>query len=344
MRIAVDSRELRDKPTGVGRYLAEILSAWEQLPAARGHDTVLCAPMAAMPAGTRWEQLTLPGLVRNAKADVLFAPGYTGPLRCPVPMVLTVHDVSFVAHPEWFRWREGIRRRTLTRLSAQRAARVLTVSEFSKREIAQGLGIDSGKIEVIYSGVTSLSRSLRTDPEPLVLYVGSIFNRRRIPELIEGFARLAHRRGDVRLEIVGDNRTTPPIAVDSLVQATGVADRIRVHPYLTDDELASLYSRAGTFAFLSEYEGFGLPPLEALGAGIPIVVLDTPVAREIYGEAALYIERADPAFVESALERSLFDEAERQRVLSAAQDLLPRYSWRDCAATVLHALENAGHS
>lgn len=368
MRIAVDARELRGKPTGVGRYLAEILAAWAQLPAARAHDVILLTPDVAsgLPdvasgfsrkgnGGTLWEQLTLPGLVRKARADVLFAPGYTGPLRCPVPMVLTVHDVSFAAHPEWFRWREGLRRRTLTRLSAQRASRVLTVSEFSKREIVQGLGISPGKIEVIYSGVTSLSsvgRALSGSPartqqgsrhmdEHLVLFVGSIFNRRHIPELIEGFARLARRRSDVRLEVVGDNRTTPQVPVESLVRATGVADRIRVRPYVPDDELASLYNRAGAFAFLSEYEGFGLTPLEALGAGIPIVVLDTPVAREIYGDAALYVDGPNPALIETALERALVDEASRERVLTAARALLPRYSWRDCAARVLDVLVTA---
>jgi glycosyltransferase involved in cell wall biosynthesis len=289
--------------------------------------------------GTMWEQLTLPRLVGKAKADVLFAPGYTGPLRCPAPMVLTIHDVSFVAHPEWFRWREGLRRRTLTRLAARRAVRVLTVSEFSKREIAQRLEIDPAKVQAIYSGVTSLdaARAL-TAREPLVLSVGSIFNRRHIPELIEGFARLARRRGDARLEIVGDNRTTPPIAVDAIVQRTGLGDRIRVRQYVTDEELASLYSRARAFAFLSEYEGFGLTPLEALGAGIPGVMLDTPVAREIFGEAALYVDRPEPALIETALETALIDEGARQRVLGAARNLLPRYSWRDCAAKVLDVL------
>lgn len=341
MRIAVDARELKGRRTGVGRYLSEILAAWEQLPAARAHDVILCAPGPGANAGTLWEQLSLPGLVRKSRADVLFAPCYSGPLRCPVPMVLTVHDVSFVAHPEWFRWKEGVRRRTLTRLSAKRASRVLTVSEFSKREIVRGLGVDPAKVDVIYSGLTSLAPSTGSADAPVVLYVGSIFNRRHVPSLIDGFARLARRRPEVRLEIVGDNRTAPPIALDAIVQEARVAGRIQVRAYVPDDELASLYGRARAFAFLSEYEGFGLTPLEALGAGIPIVVLDTPVGREIYGEAAVYVERPDPTLVEAALERALFDEATRQRVLSAARDLLPRYSWRDCAACVLQVLETA---
>src|SRR5262245_16956611 len=172
MRIAIDARELGGKSTGVGRYLSEILAAWTSFAAAAAHEFVLCAPAAvdlgraaALPItsaiapghGTLWEQITLPRLLARIRPDVLFAPAYTGPIRSAVPMVVTVHDVSFAAHPEWFSWREGLRRRVLTRLAAQRAARVLTVSDFSKNEIVRHLGIRGDKVEVIYSGATSLN-------------------------------------------------------------------------------------------------------------------------------------------------------------------------------------------
>jgi glycosyltransferase involved in cell wall biosynthesis len=317
--------------------------------------------------------------VRQTNADVLFAPGYTAPLLCRVPIVVAIHDVSFAAHPEWFAWREGQRRRTLTRLSALRAARVLTISEFSKREIAVRLGIKADKIDVIYPGVTSLMPAARaftagspprtparwgaireadrqgpprtteivetdrqgpprSSTDNLILYVGSLFNRRHIPELIEGFARLARKRTDVRLEIVGDNRTAPRVEIDGLAAASGAGDRIALRSYVPDNALAALYGRARAFVFLSEYEGFGLTPLEALGAGIPIVVLDTPVARELYGSAALYVERPEPGLIEAALERILGDQAERARILAAAPDRLARYSWRACAEQVLDVL------
>ncbi len=362
MRIAVDARELRGQPTGVGRYLSQTLAAWKALPEAATHDVVLCAPEGES-AGTRWEQLTLPGLIRRAGADVFFAPGYTGPLRCPVPMVLAVHDVSFSAHPEWFSPREGIRRRLLTRWSAQRASRVITISEFSKSEIVEHLGVAPGKVEVIYPGVSSLAdhkgppRSDGEGPpysaqgpearafmarEPLILYVGSVFNRRHVPELIDGFSRLARRHPDARLEIVGDNRTTPRLDLEALARTSGVGDRIGLRSYISDEALAVLYGRARTMAFLSDYEGFGLTPLEALAAGVPIVVLDTPVAREIYGAAAIAVERPDPAAIDAALERALFDEAERARMLAAAAALLPRYSWLESARRTLQTLVTCG--
>ena len=143
MRIAIDARELQGHATGVGTYLSGILTEWATLPAAAEHEVILCKPDST--GGTWWEQRILPRLVREAKADVLFAPGYTAPLFSGVPTVVAIHDVSFAAHPEWFGWREGMRRRTLTRLSAERAARVLTISEFSKREIVTHLGISAGQ-------------------------------------------------------------------------------------------------------------------------------------------------------------------------------------------------------
>lgn len=345
MRIAIDSRELRGYPTGVGRYLGQLMAVWKTLPEAQAHEFILCAPRDG--GGTLWEQIALPRLVRRARADVLFAPGYSGPVRCPVPMVVAIHDVSFAAHPEWFHWKEGFRRRTVTRLSARRAARVLTISEFSKREIVRHLDVDASKVDVIYPGVTAIASGARRSLRPLdptILFVGSIFNRRHVPELIEGFARLARRTPRIRLEIVGDNRTTPRVDLGVLAARSGVVDRIALQSYVADDELSALYRRARAFVFLSDYEGFGLTPIEALAAGLPIVVLDTPIAREIYGNAALYVERPEPALIEDALERALTDEGERAQTLAIAPGVLARYSWETCARRVLDVLTNAGRT
>src|SRR5215207_784114 len=168
MRVAIDARELTGKPTGVGRYLAQILTAWGELSGAAAHEYVLCSP----------EPIVVPGTLR---ASVMTSPG---------PMVITIHDVSFAAHPEWFSWREGLRRRWVTRLAARRAAKIITVSDFSKREIVRHLHVPAAKVDVIYSGLTTLPAPPTGTREPVVLYVGSLFNRRHIPELVEGFSQL----------------------------------------------------------------------------------------------------------------------------------------------------------
>jgi glycosyltransferase involved in cell wall biosynthesis len=361
MRIAIDARELAGQPTGVGRFLGEILREWAHMPEAAEHEFVYCAPAELVEpfgqgrveiepgSGTLWEQRALPRLARRAQADLLFCPGYTGPMFGDVPLVVAIHDVSFAAHPEWFRWREGLRRRLVTRRAARRAARVITISEFSRAEIVEHLGVPASNIDVIYPGVSRLGAGADAQgppgseqaAQPLVLYVGSIFSRRHVPETIRGFARLARRHPALRFTIVGDNRTFPPVRLEQVIDNTEQGERVVARPYVSDGELADLYRRAQAFVFLSEYEGFGLTPLEALAAGIPVVVLDTPVAREVYGEAAIYVTAPDPRLIERALEEALFDEQARGRVLAAAPGVLGRYSWRACAREVLNVLVRA---
>lgn len=360
MRIAIDARELTGRPTGVGRYLSEILAAWTTLPAAAAHEFVLCAteeidtrPFGGLQlsvsvrggTGTLWEQSVLPRLVRAAAADVLFSPAYTAPLLLNVPSVVALHDVSFAAHPEWFTWHEGARRRLIAGLSARRARRVLTISEFSKREIATRLRVTADHISVIYPGLTRIAGHSSTSAqapagEQSILYVGSIFNRRHVPDLIDAFAIIAGQRPDLHLEIVGENRTSPHIDLDAAAARSGIANRIHMRSYVGNEELARLYARATGFAFLSEYEGFGLTPLEALGAGIPVLVLDTPIAREIYGEAAVYAASPAPDVVARGLEE-LLDGKRREALLRAASRVVARYRWDTCAAGVLEVLTGA---
>ncbi len=340
-------------PTGVGRYLAGLLEAWADDAAASRHTFVLYAhqdvpvplrnaELRIVPGapGTGWEQLTLPVAVRQDRLDVFFAPGYTAPLRLPIPIVLTVHDISFVAHPEWFRWKEGLRRRTLTRWSSRRANLVLTVSNTSRQEIISFFNLPPERVRRIYSGVVPLTSRAAASSDPLVLYVGSILNRRHLPDLIRAFKRIARAHANTRLEIVGDNRTYPHEDLHAVAAAEGVASHVGIRAYVPDDTLADFYGRARAFACLSEYEGFGIPPLEALSAGVPSVLTDTGVAREICGDAALYVPNGDIRSITGALETLLFDEATRARLLRAAPSVLARYTWQRAAAETLAALES----
>jgi glycosyltransferase involved in cell wall biosynthesis len=272
--------------------------------------------------------------------DILFAPGYTAPLRLRCPSVLIVHDVSFFAHPEWFSWREGLRRRWLTRASARRAARVVTVSEFSASEIEHWLGVPRSRIVVVPHGAPVAGDAAGKPRQPIVLFVGSLFNRRRLPELIDGFARAHARLAGARLILVGDNRTSPPVDPRALANNAGVAGAVDWREYVTDDELAGLYDSARVFAFLSDYEGFALTPMEALAHGAPLVLLDTPVGREIYESAARFVPpRADA--IGDALTALLTDDAAHGDLVAAGQRLLGRYSWDRAAARVLEVLEQS---
>ncbi len=355
MRIAVDARELCGHPTGVGRYLSRVLHEWGLDESARTHRYILYAhdPVSLPPGlpgevrvlrgsgGTRWEQVTLSAALSADAPDVLFAPGYSAPLRARVPVALTIHDVSFLAHPEWFPWRERLRRRVLTAASARRAAVVLTDSAFSAREIAARTGVAVDRVRLIPLGVDPVAPAAGESRSPIILFVGSIFRRRHVPDLIAAFGQLAAVRRDLRLEIVGEDRSFPPEPLQAMMEASGASGRIAQRAWVTDAELRVLYARARVFVFLSEYEGFGLTPLEALSAGVPPVVLDTPVAREIYGPAARFVPRGDIAGTVAAIAALLDDTPERQQVLDAAPAVLGRYDWARTARQTLEAIVEA---
>ena len=369
MRIGVDARELGGKATGAGRYLAGLLQQWAADERARAHEFLLYAhqpialsldarrfPTRQVPGtgGWRWEQLRLPRVAMTDHLDVWFAPAYTAPLRLDVPTVAAIHDISFVAHPEWFRMREGVRRRWLTLQTARAARAVVTISEFTKRELIEWLDVPAAKIHVIPPGIDGLSevaqpraaiaglKPCATTAKSNVLFVGSIFNRRHVPDLIRAFGPIARAHPGAALDIVGDNRSYPHEDLRRTIEGEALSTIVQWHEYVTDEQLRELYAQARAFAFLSEYEGLGLTPLEALTAGVPPVLLDTAVARESCGDAALYVRPHDLSAVTHALEAVLFDEATRARLLAAAPAALARYSWPRAARETLAVLEAAG--
>lgn len=356
--IGIDARELAGQPTGVGRYIAGVLHQWaagefphrlrlflhtpppewiRRLPL----DMTLDISPATV-AGTWWEQTTLPAAARRAGIDVLWSPAYTAPLRAHCPVVLLVHDVSFFAQPSGFRRREGLRRRWITRASARRAAVVMTVSEFSANEIDRWLGVPRDQVQLAPQGAPEW----RGGPDaaaraPLVLSVGTLFSRRHLPELLQAFAQVLPAVPDARLVVVGSNQTHPRIDPAALAGALGVANRVTFRDYVSDEELDGLYHSARVFAFLSDYEGFAMTPMEAAARGVPAVMLDTPVAREVYGEAAVRVPLSVPD-VAAALTRLLSDDQAHAAQVQAARARLSRFSWHHTADITRKALERAG--
>ena len=356
MRIGIDARELCGRATGVGRYLGGLVREWAADPAALQHEFVLYAPeplavavdaarfttrIVAGAPGTWWEQVRLPRIADDDRLGVFFAPAYTAPLDIDAPSVVAIHDLSFVAHPEWFRIREGMRRRWLTRQSAARARAVVTISEFSRGELIDLLGVPDTRIHVIPPGLGPQASGLGLQVSDFglrVLFVGSIFNRRHVPDLIRAFGPIAQAHANATLDIVGDNRSFPREDLGQTISAESLQARVHWHEYLADAQLQDFYARARAFGFLSEYEGLGLTPLEALAAGVPSVLLDTPVARESCGDAALYVPVNDRRAATRALEAVLFDEATRSRLLGAAPAVLTKYDWARAARETLAVL------
>jgi glycosyltransferase involved in cell wall biosynthesis len=357
LHIGIDAREIVGKPTGVGRYVTETIAAWSRnatlphrftlfLPSPPPHGwhppdprfTVSVVP-AEVP-GTWWEQTALRRAANGASLDVFFGPGYTLPIGLTCPSVVLIHDVSFAAHPEWFGWREGLRRRWLTRASAARAAVIVTVSEFSASEMQRLLGVERRHVVIASPGAPQALPESTAPREPMVLSVGSLFARRRVPDLIRGFALACRRVPGARLVLVGDNRTHPPVDPRAIAAEAGAAAAVDWREYVPDAELDALYERARVFALLSEYEGFLMTPLEAFAHSVPAVLLDTPVTREIYGDSATLVASGPDAFAD-ALVRLLTDDTAHRTAVAAGRARLAKSSWDATAEAVLTALVRA---
>lgn len=365
LRIAVDARELSGRPTGTGRYLRNLLRAFT-----RDHgDTVLAysngEPAAdgvlgqagvvvrALPRtrpGLAWQQLRLPVAVQRDGADVLFCPAYTCPLRADVPRVTAVHDLSFFALPGDFTWREGLRRRLTVAASVRASRRVLTISEFSRRELARRFPEIEPRVVAIPLGADD---DLAPPPDrgaararlgldgPLVVTVGTVFGRRRLPVLLRALARLRHRHPRVRLDVVGDLRAHPPFDGPALAARLGLARAVRFAGFTSEAELADRYAAADAAVFLSEYEGFGLPALEAMARDVPVVVSDRPALDEVYRTAALTVPLEDEAAIAAALARVLEDGALRDDLVARGRALAARLSWAETARRTRAVLADA---
>ena len=369
MRIGIDARELGGRPTGVGRYLRELVLRWQSDPSYAGAALVLFTPDAELEARWRphgqggarvlwqhvpgrgrtwWEQYDLARAAAGARLDAFFAPAYTAPLRLGLPTVVVMHDVSFAAHPEWFPWRHGLRVRRFARWAADRATSVITMSAFSAGEIRQHFRVPASRLRVIPVAVDyhdalpgAADHHGQARRSSTVLYVGSIFDRRHLPLLMRGVARARTQVPDVRLVVIGENRTAASEDFDALASDLGMADALERHDYVTDEALAAAYAAAGVFAFLSEYEGFGLTPLEAMRQRLPTVVLDTAVAREVYGDGAVYVARGDEEGVARAIVQLLTDQDARARQIAAGDAAVARYRWEQTARATWQVLREA---
>jgi glycosyltransferase involved in cell wall biosynthesis len=357
LHIGVDARELVGTPTGVGRYLAGVLQEWsrQRLPHRLSFFLHRDPPVwlrnisfncevvidSAEHAGTWWEQRHLPALAARSGIDVLLAPAYTAPLALKCPSVVIIHDVSFFAQPQSFQWREGFRRRLLTQLSAQRAAAVVTVSQFSADEIHEHLEVPRAAIVLAPQGAPEW-RGGPPGPErePLVLSVGTLFQRRHTPELMQAMALVLTRVPAARLVLIGGNRSYPPIDPAALARSVGLTDAFTWKSYVSDAELDDLYASARAFAFLSDYEGFAMTPMEAAAHGVPSVLLDTPVAREVYGDAALRVPLSVPVIAD-ALTALLTDPDVHAAAVARGRAQLEAFTWSRTASVLRETLERA---
>jgi len=369
LSISLDGSVIRSPVAGVQRAVREQLIALLEVGPARAMTIYAMdapvreaaaragAALGSVPAFARraamrilWQQLRLPALLKQTGAQVLFAPAYTAPLRCPVPWVLQMHDVIAFDHPEYCSGRNVRHMRSLAPKSVRGAAAILTPSRAVADAVRRTFGVPADRIHAVPLGVDferfSNARAVASDDSALVrqiegaiLFVGNLEPKKGLGVLVEAYGRCAGRLNR-DLVLVGRPAWKSRAVLRAVQQYTGPG-RIRCIGRVSDELLPTIYRAAAVFVFPSLVEGFGLPVLEAMAAGTPVIHSDDPSVLETAGDAAVRVPRGDAEALAAALFR-LSESAElatelKGRGLERAKEL----TWHKWAESVLPILKKA---
>lgn len=351
--IYINGRFLLQEQTGVNRFAYELCRALHSA----GKAFVLLCPYGDVKTcydvsmfrivhcgkgrSHVWEQLFLPYyFYKISGRKILLNFTGIGPIAVK-RKIMTIHDLAFMVNPRWYSRTYALIYRLLTPLSVATSLKVLTVSNFSKSEIMRLLPIEDDKIEVIYNAVaTKFMDGVCCDEnkcvDKYVLAVSSIDPRKNFDTLLKAFAKIED--SEIKLYIAGGQAHIYSASIEEL-SANIPADRIRWLGRVSDNELKGYYHRAQCFIYPSLYEGFGIPPLEAMACGVPTIVSDIPVLREVCGDAALYVNPLKPEDIADKIMLLITDEGMQQRLRVAGLSRVRSFAWEKSAETVYNVIE-----
>jgi glycosyltransferase involved in cell wall biosynthesis len=287
-----------------------------------------------------WEQVALPWAAGRRRIDVLFNPGFTAPLLAPCPQLTVFHDLQHKRHPEFFRPLDLLFWRALLYASAHRSRRLIAVSEATRDDLVAFYRLPPEKIAVVPHGVDERMFDVagRRAPEPFLLCVSTLHPHKNLGRLLGAFAGLRRARPEFRLVLAG-LKGFATRAVEERIAELGLGQAVRLTGWLPRQELYELFRTAWAFVYPSTFEGFGMPVLEAMAAGVPTACSDIRPLREVAGDAALRFDPLDDLALSESLLRLVSDPAERARLSTAGPERARRFSWRRAAAATLAALE-----
>jgi glycosyltransferase involved in cell wall biosynthesis len=365
LRVAVDATAVPARLTGAGVYVARVLAELAgrddlevEAFCAPGSAAVLAAPglrlrpvaaaRAGRPARIAWTQLLAGRAARRAGADLLHGVHYELPLRARLPQVVTVHDLTLLSHPEWHEAAKVRYFGWAMRRAVAAATRVLCVSATTAADLAERLDVPPGRVDVTPLGtdlapasadqVDALRRRLGLDG-PYLLGLGTVEPRKDLPTLVRAFAALAgelpHRLVLAGLAGWGAGELA------AAIEACGVADRVLVAGYVAEADKAALLTGAEVFAYPSRYEGFGLPVLEAMACGTPVVTTTGGSLPEVAGDAATLVDPGDEHALAAAIAKLATDPAARKDAAARGRARAATFTWRRCAEATAAAYTRA---
>lgn len=315
-------------------------------------------PESQPAARVAWEQLTLPGLIRRKRIDILHSPVNVLPERLPRPCagIITLHDLAFLRFPEVLTRSKRLYHRRFTVRSIRRAAMVISVSESTKQDAVNLVGVPAGRVQVAYPCIDE--RFLRQLPleeiaafrrahgyaDGFVLYLGTLEPRKNIITLIEAYALLRIMYGRREKLVLAGGKGWLYEAIFARVQDLGLAEEVIFPGFVADDEQVLWYAAASAFVYPSLYEGFGIPVAEALACGTPTVTSNVSSLPEAGMGLALTVDPRDAEALAAAIYTALTDEELRAKTCQMAPAVARRFSTQAMAAQTLAVYEQAGRN
>lgn len=345
----VNGRFLTQKPTGVHRFAFEICNKLYEL----GVDFYVAIPKEINPdykfnfktvqCGSMnthlWEQVSLPKYLKQQGSPLLVSFSGSGPLNYS-NQIITIHDVSHERHPEWFSKNYCRFYGYMMPRIGRKAHAIITVSEFSKKEIEETLHIPAEKIHVINCSIPSYhtidlqdAGSRREDAERYILSVSSMDPRKNFIRLVEAFNQIEDK--SVKLYIIGMQFK----AFNAPDMQKLIGENVILTGYLDDESLQKMYKNALFSIYPSIYEGFGIPPLESMSYGCPVIVSDIPALREVNGDAALYIDPFNTADMSLKMDELIRNGELRKELSEKGRVQVQKYSWDKSAREVIELVK-----
>ncbi len=309
----------------------------------------------ALPARTflGWDQVAVPRAVRRHRLDLLFNPKYSIPLRAPCPSVWVCHGLDWYVMPWASRFVDRLSHRFLVPRYAARADAIIAVSEVTRQHVLQYLPVAAGRVFTVYSGVDDVFRrppdpeQLRAVraryglPERFLLYAGAIYPPKNFTRLVRAYARVGPERGIPLVIAGGENRFLSERELGE-PEALGIGHWVRRPGWVDQEELAAFYTLAEALLLPSLFESCGLPVLEAMAAGCPVVTADRYGTKELAEGAALLVDPESVDSIAAGIRRVLDDAVLRGELVAAGRERSRSFEWRRCAAETLRVLERVG--
>lgn len=373
MRIAIDAHSVGTRLGGNESYAVNLIEALAQIDEVNEYTLYVTTAEAHDRFHQRWPNfkvrttlphtpliripLTLSAELRKHPVDVLHVQ-FTAPPFCPCPVVVSIHDLSFEHLPQTFHRRSRMQLRLTVRHSAKRAARILTLSEHTRKDIINTYGIEPSRITAIplaaprhFSPVEDNRELQRVRHNygidgKYILSVGSIQPRKNLARLVNAYASLRGKYAEnelPKLVLVGKHAWLYDETLRALEQ-TGLTKSIILTGYVPESDLPALYSGALCFVYPSYFEGFGLPPLEAMKCGAPVIVGNQTSLPEVVGDAALKVDPFDVTAIAAGIEKLINDSDLRRELSVKGRSRAEEFDWRETARRTLQIYQQAGNT